>query len=272
MPGIHRERPVPRRSRGPRRASDRSRGRHLASPGPVELLPAHHRRRAHRGQHRHGVRGAPAPAGVRQRRRRSYQGGDLDPGPLRPCRGHRLLPRGGDRGHRPGELRLLACGQRAARGLPVRNAAFAWIDAILAAMAHAESLGDGPTPRPSPNRPRPSPSDSTSRSGGGSSCSFRAGRRDHRRAGDLASRLRTRSPGICSAPCSAMFPTSSPCAATVIATLSAYVDSLDLVLGLGPERLLPGTSPRSRERTASPRRSPRYAMPHSGSMTGRWTG
>ena len=45
-------------------AGDRPGRRHLAVTGPVQQLPPPDRRGTDRGQHRHGIRGAPAPAGL----------------------------------------------------------------------------------------------------------------------------------------------------------------------------------------------------------------
>ena len=69
VPGIHRERPGADAIRAASGEPARRRRRgHLDVARALQQLPARDRRRSHRRQHRHGLRGAAPPPGLRRRR------------------------------------------------------------------------------------------------------------------------------------------------------------------------------------------------------------
>ncbi len=122
-----------------------------------------------------------------------------------------------------------------------RNAAFAWIDAILAAMEYAESLGDGPAPqaRPEPTTTFTERLDLTiggrplvllSVPGGETTDALVIWLPDSRTAltGNLFGPLFGHVPNLVTM------------RGDRYRDALAYVDSLDLVLGLGAQRLLTG--------------------------------
>jgi len=122
-----------------------------------------------------------------------------------------------------------------------RNAAFAWIDAILAAMAYAESLGDGPTPqaRPEPTVTFTERLDLTI--GGRQLVLFSVP------GGETTDALviwlpesRTALTGNLFGPLFGHVPNLVTMRGDRYRDALAYVDSLDLVLGLGAQRLLTG--------------------------------
>jgi alkyl sulfatase BDS1-like metallo-beta-lactamase superfamily hydrolase len=122
-----------------------------------------------------------------------------------------------------------------------RNAAFAWIDAILAAMAYAESLGDGPTPqaRPEPTTTFTERLDLTI--GGRQLVLFSVP------GGETTDALviwlpdsRTALTGNLFGPLFGHVPNLVTMRGDRYRDALAYADSLDLVLGLGAERLLTG--------------------------------
>ncbi len=122
-----------------------------------------------------------------------------------------------------------------------RNAAFAWIDAILAAMAHAESLGDGPT-----SRVRPEPTTTFTERldltvGGRQLVLFSVP------GGETTDALviwlpdsRTALTGNLFGPLFGHVPNLVTMRGDRYRDALAYVDSLDLVLDLGAQRLLTG--------------------------------
>ncbi len=122
-----------------------------------------------------------------------------------------------------------------------RNAAFAWIDAILAAMAYAESLGDGPTSqaRPEPTTTFTDRLDLTI--GGRRLVLFSVP------GGETTDALviwlpesRTALTGNLFGPLFGHVPNLVTMRGDRYRDALAYVDSLDLVLGLGAQQLLTG--------------------------------
>ncbi len=122
-----------------------------------------------------------------------------------------------------------------------RNAAFAWIDAILAAMAYAESLGDGPTPQAhlEPTTTFTERLDLTV--GGRRLVLFSVP------GGETTDALviwlpesRTALTGNLFGPLFGHVPNLVTMRGDRYRDALAYVDSLDLVLGLGAQRLLTG--------------------------------
>ena len=123
-----------------------------------------------------------------------------------------------------------------------RNAAFAWMRAILAAMAYAESLGVGAQrPRPGPSRRPPSTTGWSCRSGDASSCcSRRPAARPRTSLVIWLPDSRTAFTGNLFGALFGHVPNLVTMRGDRYRDALTYVDSLDRVLDLGPERLLTG--------------------------------
>ena len=212
-----------RHRRGHRRSGGRPGRRHLdvARACRTRYL-VRHRRRPGGGQHRAwGSRarctGGPSTPWTTSPTR--Y--GDPHPGPLRPRRRRRRLPRAATPTSSPRpNFRVWRDDNERLEAFRSRNAAFAWIDAILAAMEYARArTGEAPAqarPEPTIDVRRPPRADRRRPAAG---ADRHPGRRDLRLDGRVAARGPDRcSPATCSARCSGTSPTWSPSAATATAT------------------------------------------------------